>query len=109
MEKNNYIDEFVEQIQQNEDDNIRECIESWFERIRNQSMKIGASYISVAIFGIIQNHTKKKSGAKASLRDYQRMTDEVIRIISVQLNTQQNDLEENENDGTTESDDHTNS
>lgn len=88
MEKNNYIDELIEQTQQNEDDNIRECIESWFERIRNQSMKIGASYISAAIFGVIQKHIKKK--AKPSLRDYQRCMDEIIKIISVQL-TQQND------------------
>ena len=71
-------------------------------------MKIGAQFISAAIFGVVQKHIKKKSGAKASLRDYQRCTDEIIKIISVQL-TQQNDLEENENDGTTESDDNANS
>ena len=106
MEKNNYIDELAEQIQQNEDDDIRECIESWFERIRNQSMKIGASYISAAIFGTIQKHIKKTS---PSLRDYKRMTDDIIKIISVQLETQQNDLKENKDDGTTETNDNTDS
>lgn len=94
MDKNNYINEITEQIQHSEDGAIRECIESWFERIRNQSIKIGASYISAAIFSVISKHIIKKT--KPSLRDYKRCVDEIIKIISVQLkqqDTQQNDSE----------------
>lgn len=87
----NNIDIFVEQIKNNEDDELKKCIEEWFEKIRSQSMKIGATYISAAIYGIIEKHIIKN--AKPSLRSYKRMTDDIIKIISVQLNTQQNDSE----------------
>lgn len=100
--------EVIEEIRSADEESLRKVIEDWFERTRTQSMKIGAYYISAGIFGVIQKHIRKKTGAKASLRDYQRCIDEIIEIISVQL-TQQNDLEENENDGTTESNDNTNS
>lgn len=106
--------EAVEEIKNASEDEIKQVIEGWFERTRTQSMKIGAQYISAAIFGIIQKHIKKKTGAKASLRDYQRCVDEIITIISVQL-TRQNDseedeiIEENEDDRATESNDNTNS
>ena len=88
---------------------MQKVIEDWFEKTRNQSIKIGAQYISAAIFGVIQKNIVKK--AKPSLRDYKRMTEEIIKIISVQLK-QQNDLEtekENTNDGTAEANDNTNS
>lgn len=102
------IKEVIEEIKGDDEETLRDTIEKWFESTRTAGMKIGAQFISAAIFGVVQKHIKKKSGAKASLRDYQRCTDEIIKIISVQL-TQQNDLEENENDGTTESDDNANS
>ena len=104
------IKEAIEEIKNASEDELKKVIESWFERTRTQSMKIGAQFISAAVFSIIQKHIKKKTGAKASLRDYQRCVDEIMGIISVQL-TQQNDLEieENKNDGTTEPDDNTNS
>lgn len=102
------IKEVIEEIKGADEETLRDTIEKWFESTRTAGMKIGAQFISAAIFGVVQKHIKKKSGAKASLRDYQRCTDEIIKIISVQL-TQQNDLEENENDGTTESDDNANS
>ena len=95
------IKEVIEEIKGADEDTLRDTIEKWFESTRNQGLKIGAQYISAAIFGLIQKHIKKKTGAKPSLRDYQRCTDEIIQIISVQL-TQQNDSEENENDGTME-------
>ena len=88
---------------------MQKVIEDWFERTRNKSIKIGAQYISAAIFGVIQKNIVKK--AKPSLRDYKRMTEEIIKIISVQLK-QQNDSEaekENTNDGTAETNDNTNS
>jgi predicted RNase H-like HicB family nuclease len=101
------IKEVIEEIKGANEENLQNTIEKWFESTRNQGLKIGAQYISAAIFGVIQKHIKKKNGAKASLRDYQRCTDEILKIISVRLTTQ-NDLkeneviEENENDGTAE-------
>lgn len=102
------IQEVVEEIRGVDEETLRDTIEKWLESTRTAGMKIGAQFISAAIFGVIEKHIKKKTGAKASLRDYQRCVDEIIKIISVQL-TQQNDLEENVNDGTTESNDNTNS
>ena len=87
------IKEAVKEIKESDEESLQKVIEDWFEKIRIQSMKIGAQYIS-GIFGIIQKHIFKKE--KPSLRDYKRMTEEIIKIISVQLkqqNTQQNDSE----------------
>lgn len=107
------IKEAVKEIKESDEESLQKVIEDWFEKIRIQSMKIGAQYISAGIFGIIQKYIFKKE--KPSLRDYKRMTEEIIKIISVQLkqqNTQQNDSEtekENTNDGTAEANDNTNS
>ena len=107
MTEETNMKEVVEELKNATEEELREVIEKWFESIRTQGVKIGAQYISAAIFGVIQKHIKKKNGAKASLRDYQRCVDEIINIISVQL-TQQNDLEVDEvteettNDGTME-------
>lgn len=96
--------EVIEEIKGADEDELKKVIEQWFESTRTQGLKIGAQYISAAIFGVIQKHLKKK--AKPSLRDYQRAIDEILKIVSVQLITKQNDSEEeNENDGTTDSND----
>ena len=103
------IKEAVKEIKESDEESLQKVIEDWFERTRNQSIKIGAQYISAAIFGVIQKNIVKK--AKPSLRDYKRMTEEIIKIISVQLK-QQNDSEtekENTNDRTAEANDNTNS
>ena len=103
------IQEAVKEIKESNEESLQKVIEDWFEKTRNQSIKIGAQYISAAIFGVIQKNIVKK--AKPSLRDYKRMTEEIIKIISVQLK-QRNDLEtekENTNDGTAEANDNTNS
>ena len=100
------IKEVVEEIRGADEETLRDTVEKWFESTRTAGMKIGAQYMSAGIFGVIQKHTKK--AGKVSLNDYKRMTSEIIKIISVQL-TQQNDLEENENDGTTVSNDKTDS
>ena len=97
--------EVIKEVKNADEDELRQVIEGWFERTRTQGLKIGASYISAAIFGVIQKHTKK--AGKTSLNDYKRMTAEIVKIISVQL-TQQNDskdnetIEENKDDRTTE-------
>jgi hypothetical protein len=85
------IKEVVEEIKNANEEDLRKVIEAWFESTRTSGMKIGASYISMAIFEIIQKHLKKKP--KPSLRDYQRAIDEIIKIISVQI-TRQNESEE---------------
>ena len=103
------IKEAVKEIKESDEESLQKCIEDWFERTRISGMKIGAQYISAAIFGVIQKNIVKK--AKPSLRDYKRMTEEIIKIISVQLK-QENDSEaekENTNDGATETNDNTNS
>ena len=99
------IQEAVKEIKESNEESLQKVIEDWFEKTRNQSIKIGAQYISAAIFGVIQKNIVKK--AKPSLRDYKRMTEEIIKIISVQLrqqNTEQNDLEEKESNKTTQED-----
>ena len=88
------VKEVVDEIKGVTEDELKDVIEKWFESTRTQGMKIGAQYISAAIFGVIQKHIKKNTGAKPSLRDYQRCIDRIIEIISVQL-TQQNDSEDN--------------
>lgn len=106
MAEETNIKEAVEEIRASDEESLQKVIEDWFEKIRTQSMKIGAQYISAGIFGVIQKHIFKKE--KTSLRDYKRMTDDIIKIISVQLRqeaTEQNDSEtekENANDGTAE-------
>lgn len=111
MDKETNMSEVVAEIKNSNEEDLKKVIEEWFEKTRTQSMKIGASYISAAIYGVIEKNIKKK--AKVSLRDYKRMTDEILQIISVQL-TRQNDseeeaveeqvntVEENDNDRTTE-------
>ena len=95
------IKEAVKEIKESDEESLQKCIEDWFERTRISGMKIGAQYISAAIFGVIQKNIVKK--AKPSLRDYKRMTEEIIKIISVQL-TQQDDSEEKESNKTTQED-----
>ena len=100
------IKEAVKEIKESDEESLQKCIEDWFERTRTQGLKLGAHYISAAIFGVISKHIIKK--VKPSLRDYKRCIDEIIKIVSVQLkqqDTQQNDSEtekENTNDGTME-------
>jgi hypothetical protein len=111
MDKELNMSAVVDEIKKANEDELREVIERWFESTRTGGLKIGAKYVSAAIFGVIQKHLKKK--AKPSLRDYQRCIDEIINIISVQL-TIQNDssettTEDNTDDGTAESNDNTNS
>lgn len=91
------IKEVIEEIKGADEETLRSTVEKWFESTRTQGLKIGAQYISAAIFGVIQKHLKKK--AKPSLRDYQRAVDEILNIVSVQL-TRQNDSEESAEENT---------
>jgi hypothetical protein len=50
---------------------------------------MGASYISAAVYSIIQKHVYKKE--KASLRDYKRCIADISDIINKQLQMQQDE------------------
>ncbi len=95
MTETSKISETTKEIKNASEEELQKVIEGWYERTRTDGLKIGAKMISAAIYGIIQKHTKK---ASPSLRDYKRMTDEIIKLISVQL-TKQEDIT---NDGTEE-------
>lgn len=109
MAEETNMKEVIEEIKSADEDELKKVIEQWFETTRTAGMKLGAKFISAAIFGVIKKHIKKTG--KVSLRDYQRCIDEIIKIIAVQL-TEQNDseevaeentiVEETSNDGTTE-------
>lgn len=103
MEENTKMSEVVSEIKGASEEELREVIEKWFENTRTQGMKIGAQFISAAVYGAIEKNLKK--GTNSSLRDYQRAIKRIVEIVSVQLNqqeTQQNDLltKETDNDGT---------
>ena len=99
MEENKTIEKAIEEIKGADEASLKKFIEDWFERIHTDGMRVGAKFISAAVAGTIEKHLKK--GAKTSLRDYERCIKDIMKIVSVQLNTQQNDSEEN-NDRTTE-------
>ena len=85
------IKEAVEEIREANEEELQKIIKDWFERTHTDGLKLGASYISAAIYGVIKQHTKKPG--KISLNDYKRMTAEIIKIITVQL-TEQNGSDE---------------
>ena len=102
------VSKAMDEIKNASEDELKKVIEGWFEQTRTQGMKIGAQFISAAVYGAIEKNLKK--GSQSSLRDYQRAIKRVVEIVSVQL-TQQNDLtvaennevvEETINDGTAE-------
>ena len=92
MEETTNMSEVVEEIKGASEEELREVVERWFEQTRTSGMKIGAGFISAAVYGAIEKNLKK--GANSSLRDYQRAIKRIIEIVSVQLKqeTQQNDL-----------------
>lgn len=100
MAENTNMSEVISEIKNATEDELREVITKWFEQTRTSGMKIGAQYISAAIFGVIKKHLKKTS--TPSLRDYKRCIDEISGIIAVQLATQNTVEEENDNDGDAE-------
>lgn len=99
------ISEVAEEIKNASEEELRKVIEDWYERTRTDGLKIGAQFISAAVYGAIEKNLKK--GSQSSLRDYQRAIKRIVEIISVQL-TQQNDSETEEiaeevvDDGTAE-------
>lgn len=81
------MSEVVSEIKGASEEQLREVIEKWFESTRTQGMKVGAQFISAAIYGAIKNELK--NGAQSSLRDHQRAIKKIMEIISVQLKQQE--------------------
>lgn len=84
----------LEEIKNADGETLQATIEKWFESTRMDGAKMGATYVSAAIYRAIEKNLKK--GSQSSLRDYQRAIKRIMEIVSVQL-TQQNDLKENDN------------
>lgn len=98
------ITEVADEIKNKSDEELKKTIEQWYEKTRTQGMKIGAQMISAAVAGVIEKNLSKKQNP--SLRDYKRMTDSIIKIVSVQIkqtSTEQNNLETTENNDGEES------
>lgn len=98
------ITEVADEIKNKSDEELRKTIEEWYEKTRTQGMKLGAQMISAAVAGVIEKNLNKKQNP--SLRDYKRMTDSIIKIVSVQIkqmSTEQNNLETTENNDGEES------
>ena len=98
-EQNKMISDAIAELQGADEATLKAVVEKWFEDTRNQGIKIGAYYISAAIAGVIEKHLKK--GKDVSKRDLERCVRDIHKIVAVQLNTQQNDSED-DNDGTAE-------
>lgn len=81
------MSEVVSEIKGASEEELREVIEKWFESTRTQGMKVGAQFISAAIYGAIKNELK--NGSQSSLRDHQRAIKRIMEIISVQLKQQE--------------------
>ena len=77
------MSEVVEEIRNATEEDLRGVIEGWYEETRTDGMRLGAKYIALSIFGAMQKHLGK--GGKPSLRDYERFTTDVRKIIAVQI------------------------
>lgn len=106
------VSKAMDEIKNASEEELKKVIENWFEQTRTQGMKIGAQFVSAAVYGAIEKNLTK--GVNSSLRDYQRAIKRVVEIVSVQL-TQQDasntdePVEETIDDGTAEQIDNTNS
>ncbi len=98
MAEENVVSKAMDEIKNASEDELKKVIEQHFEAVRTQGMKIGAQFISAAVYGAIEKNLKK--GVNSSLRDYQRAIKRIYEIVSVQL-TQQNDSITIENDEVT--------
>lgn len=74
------------------DEQLKEIVSAWFDKTRTQGLKIGASFISAAVYAAIQKHITMKA-SKATLRDYRRCIAEITGIVEKQIKTQQNETE----------------
>jgi hypothetical protein len=84
----------VDEIKSTNEDKLKETIEKWYEQIHTIGLKTGASYISAVIYGAYQKHVGTKQNP--SLRDYKRMTEFIVEVVSRQLQRQNNEATEAE-------------
>ena len=103
MEENTNVSQAIEELKSADDEQLKKVIERWFEQTRTEGMKIGAGFISAAVYDTLNKNLK--DGMNSSHRDFKRAVKKVVEIVSVQLKqhgTVQNDSEEETNDGTAE-------
>ena len=104
MEEKLKMSEVVDEIKSASEEELREVVEHWFEQTRTAGMKVGASFISIAVMDAIEKNLK--DGMNSSHRDFKRTIQRLVEIVSVQLKqrTVQNDLntEEKVDDRTAE-------
>ena len=86
------VSEVVEEIRNATEEDLREVIEGWYETTHADGMKLGAKYIALSIFGAMKKHLDKSG--KLSLRDYERFTADVRKIIAVQITESPNEVTE---------------
>ena len=97
MEEKTIVMQAVEEVKGASEEDLEVLIAQHFDRVRMQGLHLGASYISAAVYGAIEKNLK--NGLNSSLRDFKRMTEAVLKIVSVQLqNTQQNDFVNSEDE-----------
>ena len=86
----------VSELKSADEEKLREVVWKWFESVRTDGLRIGASMISTAVYAIIKKHLVKTS--KPSLNDYRRAIKEIEALIQKQLDnqTQQNNYKEGE-------------
>lgn len=89
------MSEVIDEVKNSSEEELHEVIKKWFESTRTSGMRIGAQYISAAIYGAIQKNLK--NGKDSSLRDYQRAIKRIIEIVSVQLKQQKTRQSDSEN------------
>lgn len=90
------IADAVKELKDSNEAQLKETIEKWFEQTRTSGMRIGAQFIAAGAYGIMQKHLKKPNPSR---RDYERMTDELLKMFAVQLKqpeTQQTNSETEE-------------
>lgn len=79
------------------EEELKSVIKDWFEDTRTQGMRIGAKMICIAGMSIMEKHLGTKM--KPSLRDYERMSAELMKIfakpIKQSVTTQNNSGEDN--------------
>ena len=77
------MSEVIKEIKGASEEELRTIIEGWYEKTHTDGMKLGAKYISLGIFGAMKKHLGK--GGKPTLRDHERLTADIRKIISVQM------------------------
>ena len=89
------VSEVVSEVEGATKEELDAVIKRHFKQVRALGIEAGAKYMASAIYSVVNKHTTKNG--KVSLRDYERMKDEIVKVVSVLL-TQQNDSNE-VNDG----------